>query len=76
MSKRGFANMDPELRRQIASKGGKRSHELGTAHKFTSEKAREAGCKGGKAFHARRGPQPPAVEPVVSNEGTTEVVAE
>ncbi len=46
-SARGFASMDPEKQRQIASKGGKAAHEKGTAHKFTSEEARAAGRKGG-----------------------------
>lgn len=42
-SNRGFASMDPEKQREIASKGGKAAHEKGTAHEFTSEEAREAG---------------------------------
>jgi general stress protein YciG len=46
-SKRGFAAMDPETRKAIASKGGKASHESGNAHEFTAEEAREAGAKGG-----------------------------
>ncbi|OQA02950.1 MAG: Stress-induced bacterial acidophilic repeat motif protein [bacterium ADurb.Bin400] len=47
--KRGFASMDKEKQREIASKGGKVAHEKGTAHEFSSEEAREAGRKGGKA---------------------------
>lgn len=47
-SRRGFAGMSLEKRREIASKGGKAAHEQGTAHRFTSEEAREAGRKGGK----------------------------
>lgn len=47
--KRGFASMDPEKQREIASKGGVAAHEKGTAHKFTPEEAREAGRKGGQA---------------------------
>lgn len=46
---RGFASMDPEKQREIASIGGKAAHEKGTAHEFTSQEAREAGRKGGKA---------------------------
>ena len=42
-SKRGFASMDPERQREIASEGGKAAHESGNAHEFTSEEAREAG---------------------------------
>lgn len=48
-SKRGFASMDPKRQREIASQGGTRAHELGTAHEFSSEEAREAGRKGGQA---------------------------
>jgi uncharacterized protein len=47
-SKRGFASMDEEKQREIASKGGKAAHQKGTAHEFTSEEAREAGRKGGE----------------------------
>lgn len=46
---RGFAAMDPETQRRIASLGGKAAHEKGTAHEFTSEEAAAAGRKGGHA---------------------------
>lgn len=46
-SKRGFASMDPQKQREIASRGGKAAHAKGTAHEFTSEEARGAGRKGG-----------------------------
>jgi general stress protein YciG len=52
-SNRGFAAMDPEKQRQIASKGGRAAHAKGTAHHFTPEEAREAGRKGGMAAHAK-----------------------
>jgi general stress protein YciG len=42
-SNRGFASMDPQRQREIASEGGRAAHEKGTAHEFTSEEAREAG---------------------------------
>lgn len=48
-SGRGFASMDEARVREIASRGGKAAHEQGTAHEFTSEEAREAGRKGGRA---------------------------
>jgi general stress protein YciG len=48
-SGRGFASMDPEQQREIASKGGKAAHEKGTANEFDSESGREAGRKGGQA---------------------------
>lgn len=40
--------MDVAKRKEIASKGGKTAHERGTAHRFTSEEAKEAGRKGGQ----------------------------
>lgn len=40
---RGFASMDPERQREIASEGGRAAHAKGTAHEFTSEEARRAG---------------------------------
>lgn len=46
---RGFAGMHPDRQREIASKGGKRAHELGVAHTWTSEEARKAGSLGGRA---------------------------
>jgi general stress protein YciG len=51
---RGFASMDSTRQREIASKGGKAAHQKGTAHEWTSEEAREAGRRGGKASRARR----------------------
>lgn len=46
-SRRGFASMTPEKRREIARLGGKAAHEKGRAHQFTPNEAREAGRKGG-----------------------------
>ncbi|WEF34344.1 KGG domain-containing protein [Pseudoduganella chitinolytica] len=42
-SNRGFASMDPQRQREIASEGGRAAHAAGTAHEFTSEEARRAG---------------------------------
>ena len=50
---RGFASMDPERRRQLAQRGGRRAHELGKAHVFAGEEAKSAGAKGGAALRAR-----------------------
>ena len=50
-SNRGFASMDPQQQRKIASMGGHAAHQKGTAHEFTSEEAREAGSKGGQNSH-------------------------
>ena len=41
---RGFASMDPQRQREIASEGGRAAHAKGTAHEFTSEEARRAGA--------------------------------
>lgn len=57
MAKRGFAAMDREKVRAIATKGGKAAHAAGTAHRFTSEEATAAGKKGGTAPHRSRGRQ-------------------
>lgn len=53
--KRGFAGMDPNRQREIASEGGKAAHEKGVAHEFTSEEARAAGRKGGERSQRQRG---------------------
>jgi hypothetical protein len=42
-SNRGFASMDPQKQREIASEGGKAAHASGHAHEFNSEEARRAG---------------------------------
>jgi general stress protein YciG len=51
---RGFARLDKERQREIASKGGKAAHLKGTAHQFSVEEARAAGAKGGKSVSADR----------------------
>lgn len=53
--RRGFAAMDRDRVKQIASKGGRAAHAAGTAHQFNSDEARVAGKKGGMAPHVRRG---------------------
>ena len=47
-SSRGFASMDPQKQREIASEGGRAAHRQGVAHEWSSEEAREAGRKGGQ----------------------------
>ena len=49
VSGRGFASMDPEQQREIASQGGRASHQKGTGHEWDSDEARQAGRKGGLA---------------------------
>ncbi len=52
--KRGFAAMDQEKQKAIASKGGRAAHEKGTAHEFSSEEAAAAGRKGGEKVSRNR----------------------
>jgi general stress protein YciG len=57
-SKRGFASMDIEKQRLIASKGGRAAHAKGTAHEWSPDEARAAGRKGGESRGNRgRGPE-------------------
>lgn len=42
-SNRGFASMDPQKQREIASEGSRAAHASGNAHEFNSEEARRAG---------------------------------
>ncbi len=55
-SDRGFASMDPEKQRRIASDGGRAAHQKGTAHEFESgsEETRQAARKGGEAVSRDR----------------------
>jgi general stress protein YciG len=54
VQKRGFAAMNRQLQRAIASKGGQAAHQKGTAHEFDSKEARLAGQKGGMAVSRDR----------------------
>jgi general stress protein YciG len=53
-AERGFASMDRDKQREIASRGGRAAHQKGTAHQFTSEEARAAGRKGGEKVSKNR----------------------
>jgi uncharacterized protein len=53
VARRGFAALDAEQRRRIASMGGRAAHEKGTAHEFTSEEAAAAGRKRGQGGRQR-----------------------
>lgn len=58
---RGFASMDRNRQREIASKGGRAAHKKGAAHEWTREEAQAAGRKGGLARHRKATtPQPGA----------------
>lgn len=52
--RRGFAGMDEQKQKRIASMGGTAAHERGRAHEFTSEEAKLAGQKGGRAVSQDR----------------------
>ncbi len=41
----GFAALDPQRKREIASMGGKAAHASGRAHEFSTDEARAAGRK-------------------------------
>ncbi|MFO0617954.1 MAG: KGG domain-containing protein [Polyangiaceae bacterium] len=63
---RGFAGMDPQRQREIASQGGKAAHKSGHAHEWNSAEARKAGRLGGIAAHQRSNtaqPKAPAPKP-------------
>lgn len=51
-SKRGFASMDAQKQREIASKGGRAAHAQGSAHEFTSEEASRAGRRAHESGNA------------------------
>jgi general stress protein YciG len=54
-SERGFASMDDDKQREIASEGGRAAHASGRAHEFDSQEAREAGQKGGQSRGGSQG---------------------
>jgi general stress protein YciG len=51
---RGFAVMNEDKQREIASRGGRAAHKRGTAHEFTAEEAAAAGRKGGQSVSRNR----------------------
>ena len=53
-SNRGFAAMDPEKQKEIASEGGRAAHRQGVAHEWSSDEARAAGRKGGQMVSRNR----------------------
>jgi hypothetical protein len=44
MSKRGFAALSPERRRELATRGGRAAAAKGVGHRWTPEEARAAGA--------------------------------
>ncbi|HZH37084.1 MAG TPA: KGG domain-containing protein [Flavisolibacter sp.] len=53
-SNRGFAAMDPEKQKRIASEGGRAAHRQGVAHEWNRDEARQAGRKGGQTVSQNR----------------------
>ena len=51
---RGFAAMDPDKQKRIASEGGRAAHRQGVAHEWSRDEAREAGRKGGQIVSRNR----------------------
>ena len=51
---RGFASMERNKLRQVASEGGRAAHKKGSAHQWTQEEAQAAGRKGGLAAAHRK----------------------
>lgn len=58
VQRRGFGAMTRKRQAEIASLGGKKAHEKGTAHEFSPDEAREAGRKGGQAAQRRYAQRP------------------
>lgn len=52
---RGFAAMDREKQKRIASEGGRAAHRQGVAHEWSRDEAKEAGRKGGQIVSQNRG---------------------
>jgi general stress protein YciG len=53
-ARRGFAAMEENQRRQIASRGGRAAHQAGNAHEWNEHEAAEAGRKGGQKVSQNR----------------------
>lgn len=51
---RGFAAMDREKQKRIASEGGRAAHRQGVAHEWSRDEARQAGRKGGQMVSRNR----------------------
>lgn len=81
-SNRGFASMDPERQRQIASKGGQSVPDEKRSFSQNRQLAAEAGRKGGEASHGRAraraaaarssAPQPVGTNPAMERDESSE----
>lgn len=67
-SKRGFASMDPERRRQLASQGGKTGAVRGTSYRWDAESASVAGKLGAQAKKQKQQDEQVVKEIVNDNE--------
>ena len=63
-SGRGFASMDPQRQREIASEGGRAAQSSGNAHRFTREESRTGGQQS-------RGSKSGSDQPSEMNRGTS-----
>ena len=59
---RGFGRLPLEERTALASKGGLAAHAGGRAHEWTSDEARAAGRKGGRAPKPKKKKTPAATK--------------
>ncbi len=66
-SNRGFASMDEQKQREIASKGGRSVAAQDRSFSQNRELAAQAGRKGGQASHGGRGAQRRGAAPVNGN---------
>jgi general stress protein YciG len=54
IDRRGFASMDKGRQRETSSQGGRKAHQIGKAHQWTTEEASAAGRKSGEARAKRK----------------------
>lgn len=54
MSGQGFASFSTTKKKELSSRGGKKAHEIGKAHKYDSARAKLASMKGVQAKKIKR----------------------
>ena len=58
LHRRGFGSLTPEQRREYAARGGRKAQARGTAHRWTSETAKEANRRAIESRRASKTPEP------------------
>lgn len=56
--RKGFAAIDPQRQREIASMGGKASQNSGRGHRFTTDSAKKAAAQRVANLARKRAPDP------------------